>query len=229
MVTGLSKIWSLPASLHWPPHSGSASCTSFHQHQAPSPQHLALCLPLPDLHTQSMTAGWSSNARPWLMGGKLAGQAQGREGGCERGGEQQEPRRGHSRLSWSPRGKDRASAHLSPPGLHLESPSSTFDDGDAGAFFMELSTQPAQESRRLKGRSGMGAGGAVFPAPRHHLCPLQTSSAPGPQWTALQASIFLASQGCGCHPFHSHCLSGPGLTRATQGSEFGELTHSHLS
>lgn len=31
------------------------------------------------------------------------------------------------RLSWSPRGRTRPLAHLSPPGLHLESPLSTFD------------------------------------------------------------------------------------------------------
>lgn len=33
------------------------------------------------------------------------------------------------RLSWSPRGRTGPLAHLSPPGLHLESPLSTFDDG----------------------------------------------------------------------------------------------------
>lgn len=130
------------------------------------------------------------------------------------------------RLSWSPRGRTGPPAHLSPPGLHLESPSSTFDDGDAGAFFMELSTQPAQESRRLKGGLA-GAGGAVFPTAPPPASSLSAPDQQRPRTTvdSTQAcTIFLASQGCGCHPLPlSHCLSGPGLTRATQGSESGEL------
>ena len=35
----------LPASLHWSPPSGSASCAFFHQHQAYSSQHLHICHP----------------------------------------------------------------------------------------------------------------------------------------------------------------------------------------
>lgn len=67
----------------------------------------------------------------------------------------------------------------------------------------------------------------MFPAAPPPASPLSLPAQQRPRTTvdSTQAyAIFLASQGCGCHPLPlSHCLSGPSLTRATQGRESWEL------
>ena len=67
----------------------------------------------------------------------------------------------------------------------------------------------------------------MFPAappPVSSLSPLDQQRPRTTVDSTQACTIFLASQGCGCHPLSlSHCLSGPSLTQATQGRESGEL------